>query len=408
MAIIPVTPVDLEKLVSEETSIIVDLTLAPTLAVVDGVQVFDGSFFLASWTGSLLNLTGGGKRLVLTPPTNFALEQVVTVTVTETGGATLTYRFQVGVEKVTDTDDNSRPSLTLSSGTDYYLGYIKDPGTLYVRFTNPLSPEVPLISATIVDVGYDPVLNKIVVLFVNNGNVYVTTANPGDGPNSIIPPGEAATPTKAVGLPYNSLTVGATASGGLRGVLSTFPRAEAPVVVSLNPRVVRIARPTSSPESLYCVGFIPYKSSEKYASGRFLPFVPLPAGASYAEFTDPAPTPFATYSAVFVYEQGQSTKLVYSPRGNEGPLPIGDAGGADIHLLKASGAGIRSLVTKQDFLPLKEAVPTENTLVIAYSGFGIRVQLEKEDFLPIKFSVPVDTVNVAAVLGTGIRSSFGR
>jgi hypothetical protein len=405
VAITPVTPVDLEKLVTSNTSIIVDLTLAPTEAVVDGVTVFDGALFLASWTGSLINLTGGGKRLVLTPPAAFALAQLVSVTIRETGGAELVYRFQVGIDQVTLSDNNSRPALAPSAGVDnYYLGYIKDTGGMHVRFTNPLSPEIQLITATVVDVGYDPVLNKVVVLFVNNGNVYVTTANPGDGPNSIIPPGEAQTPTKAVAFPYDSLSIGAAGAGTRRNPYVGFPRTLTPVVISLNPRVIRFNRPTDVAENGLCVGFLPFKSSQDYSGGRVLPFVALPDGAVYADYTDPAPTPRATYSAICVYRQGQSTGLVYSEVGGEDRLPTG----ADVLTMQPAGSGSQSRFGSQSFPPLKLAVPLDGLTLGGPSGAGLRQAFGSVTFAPVKLATSVDPLSMGGPAGAGIRAAFGR
>ena len=410
MAITLVTPLDREKLVPVDTGIIIDFTASPDTVDVNGTQVFNAGVFQASWTGSLINLTGGGKRLALTPPAEFTVGQIVSVSVEEVGGAGVAFVFQAGVRKITNTNNNTNPTINIASGSTY-LGYVRETGELYVRFGDPPGPEVPLLTANIVDVAFDPVLNKIVVLFVNNGKVYVTTANPGDGPNSIIPPGEGQTPSKAVGLPFDSVSIDSLPGTGIRGLVSTFPRPIAPVVISIDPRVVRFARPTDTPESDYCVGFIPYKSSVAYSAGRFMPFVPLPPGAPYADMTDPAPTPRATYSAICVYERGQSPGLVYSERSAEDAVPgsFGGAGGADVQPVGGGGQGIRYVLAKEDFLPLKESVPLESLVISSLGGCGLRrVDIVKQDFLPIKEALPVDSVEVITISGTGIRCTFGR
>lgn len=410
MAITLVTPLDREKLVPVDTSVIIDFTVSPDRVDVNGAQVFNAGVFQASWTGSLINLTGGGKRLALTPPAEFAVGQIINVSVKEVGGAETAFVFQVGVRRITNTNNNTSPTINIASGSTY-LGYVRETGELYVRLGDPPGPEVPLLTANVVDVAFDPVLNKIVVLFVNNGKVYITTANPGDGPNSIVPPGEAQTPSKAVGFPFDSVTVNSLSGTGTRSLVSTFPRPIAPVVISIDPRVVRFARPADIPEGSYCVGFIPFKSSVAYSSGRFMPFVALAPGAPYADMIDPAPTPRATYSAICVYERGQSPGLVYSERSAEDAVPGSSGGpaGADIQLIGGAGQGIRYALAKEDFLPLKEAVPPESVAISSLGGYGLRrVDIVKEDFLPIKEALPIDSVKVITISGTGIRCTFGR
>lgn len=410
MTITLVSPLDREKLVPVDTGVIIDFTASPDRVEVNGTQVFNAGAFQASWTGSLINLTGGGKRLALTPPAEFTIGQIVNVVINEVGGGVAAFVFQVGVKKITSTNNNTNPTINIASGSTY-LGYVRETGELYVRLGDPPGPEVPLLTADVVDVAFDPILNKIVVLFVNNGKVYVTTANPGDGPNSIVPPGEAQTPSKAVGFPFDSVFVDSLSGSGIRGSVSTFPRAIAPVIVSIDPRVVRFGRPTDVPEDTYCVGFIPYKSSVSYSAGRLMSFVPLAPGAPYADMIDPAPTPRATYSAICVYERGQSAGLVYSERSAEDAVPgsLSGAGGADIQPVGGGGQGIRYALTKEDFLPLKEAVPLESLIVSSLGGYGLRRgEVVKQDFLPLKEALPIDSAKVITISGAGIRCTFGR
>lgn len=398
MAIKPISPVDREKLVPTDTSIIIEFTAMPAQVNVNGLTVFNGSSFQVGWNGSVINLVDGGKRMVLTPPSLFTVGQVIEVFVQETGGADLLYRFQTGVTQITMSDNASEPAITITPSADYYLGYVKEPGALFVRFTNPLSPEIQLISASVVDVSYDPNINKVVVFFVNNGRVYATVADPGDGPNTILPPGEASTPIKAVGFPFSNAEVSAVGGGSdyqehstftyepkkylgpvdpvsvasegggswyqaisketfpplkyaspVDGILvaavvggsdygqfSGFPRATAPAIVSLDPIIVRIPRPTDVPETTLVVGFYLFKISGKTGSGRIIDYVALPEGEPWVEYTDPAATPNTTYAVIAVLRQGQSSGLVLSSRSAE---DRSDLAGADKRTIVATGGG---------------------------------------------------------------------
>lgn len=404
MTVIPVTPVDREKLVAVTTNIVIDFTGSPASVTVDSTTVYDAGVFLASWTGSLINVPTGGKRLVLTPPAEFGVGQLVEVNVVEVGGTPVSYVFQTGVRKATLTDDVSSPAVVITPAGDY-LGYVKSPGTLYVRFLSPLSPEVQMIAASVVDIGYDPTLNKLIVFFVNNGVVYATTADPGDGPNTILPPGEAATPTKAVAYPYDDVKTGVTGGGGEYqtyssaaflpvklaapvdsvttnvtgsegpyGIYSGFPQSVTPIVVGINPRVLRIPRPTTQPEASQIVGFYLFKTSKNYATGRVIDvFIPIAENETYAEYTDPAPTPDAAYAVISVYRNGQTTGLVQSPVGNSDTLLTATGGiGADVVFLGAAGSegpyGIFSI--SGTFLPVKLAVPLDTVATNVTGGAG--------------------------------------
>lgn len=410
MPITPISPTDKEKLVSLDASILVNLTFAPTEAKIDGVVVFDGAFFQGGWTGSVLNLMGGGKRLVLTPPTPFAVGQVVTVSVTENEtNETFSYIFQTGLKRVTESGDSTLPSLAIVPSNNLYIGYVKDTGEMFVRFVDPLSPEVKLIQAAVVDVGFDPTLNKLIVFFINNGRVYVTTADPGDGPNSILPPGEAETPIKAVAFPFDNVVplttggegpyatvqtslflpvkqappvdpvlVAVTGGAGEDRTVSAFPRTLSPLVVSDNPRIVRLPRTQVEPEATLAIGFYVFKTSKDYAGGRLIPeFVPLPAGAMYAEYVDPAPTPGAGYAMLSVYRNGSTTGTVWSAISTP-DIPTSFFAGLDVLDVAAVG------------------------------GEGRSTTFVSVNFPPLKYASPVDPVPVAACGGSSAYQSFGR
>lgn len=404
MPITPVSPVDKEKLVAVDAEIVIDLAYTPIHADINGLTVFDAGSFQAGWTGSLFNNPNGGKRLVLKAPTPFSLGQVVEVFVAETGGAQLLYRFQTGITRVTSDNTNRDPSVSLVPGGVSYLGYVKDSGELYVRFTSPLSPEVKLIQATVVDVGYDPTLNKLVVFFINNGRVYATTADPGDGPNSILPPGEAETPIKVAAFlsddaplsstgsagtyvsfgttsldkpvkqapPVETALLSTVGSSGTYGVKVGFPQPIAPMVVSDNPRVLRLPRAGTTPESSYAAGFYLYKSNIDYAGGRFFPeFIPLPDGAQYVDYVDLSPTPKATYAVVNVYRNGQTTGTVKSELSSfDAALAASGAFGADVCMPSTLGGGgtYQTFATTSLDKPVKQATPIDGPAYVSTVG----------------------------------------
>lgn len=410
MTITPVSPIDLEKLVSINTSIVVNLTYMPAQVDVNGVTVFDGTFFQASWTGSILNRLDGGKRLVLTPPAAFAVGQLVVVYVLEVGGASLQYKFQCGTARATSTADANLPSMSNVPGGSTYLSYVKDSGAMYVRFTGPLSPEIEMIKATIVDVGYDPTLNKLVVFFVNNGKVFATVADPGDGPNSILPPGEAETPVKAVAFPFESLpVVSAAGAGAPTTPYVGFPRSPAPVVVGGNPRVVRIPRPTDIPESSLIEGFYIYKTSDRYAGGRISEFIPMPPGAAYAEWQDSTPTYDAVYAAIGVYRNGQTTGTVVAGIGSS-DLSTSFFYGLDVHTLTSeAGAGLSVTYESANFFPVKQAPPVDLIVLSTGTGAGAYGEFQITGAVfPVKLATAPDPYVLSTECGASSYQDFGR
>lgn len=373
MTITPVAPVNREKLVPTSTSIIIDFTGTPTLVDVNSTVVFDGSF-QGGWMGSLINKPGGGKRLVLDPPSDFALGQLVTVDVTENGTENLVYIFETGTTQITTTDDASSPRVVetgTSPSIEPYIAYVRRPGETYLRRDNPLTPEIKVVDGEIVDIGWDPTLQKLIVFFVNNGKVFVTTADPGDGPTSLTQPsalvdrylaktgssGKSSDfssqdfpPLKIVGLDNYVIGVG---SSGRSSSFSGFPDTITPTVISLSPRIVRFSRPAEPASSTFAVGFIPLKFTK--GAMRRLPFVPLPEGAAFVDYEDPAENPGARYAALVVYTRGQSAGLIEGPRGGAGSLPLA----ADVSSLKSGSSGRSVNFTSEDFPPLKLAVPLD-------------------------------------------------
>lgn len=431
MTITPVSPINKEKLVSVDTSILVNLTAPPTHVDVNGLTIFDGAFFQNGWTGSLLNLAVG-KRLVLTPPAPFSQNQVIEVYIQETGGDELIYRFETGTTQVTVSSDLNDPTLVVLPDGDVYLGYLKNSQEMYIRFTDPLSAEVKLIEAKAIDIGYDPTLNKIVVFFINNEKVYVSTADPGDGPNLILPPAEAQLPNKAfatafdntvlsasasaseeykqlttttVGVPVkvfvtpgDATVLSAAASSGEMSNSSSFPQTSSPVVISLDPRIIRIPRPSSYPESSMIVGFYLYKGSLDYTGGRFLPeFIPLPNGTAYVDYTDPAATPRATYSVLGVYRSAYSSY--------DGGGTAGTGSGAETTGFSASDAA--GVPDSQNAY----AIGFDQSLLYALAGAS-----EQETSVttitigaPLKVVVPLDSTSVLNVMpGSSEDYVFGR
>ena len=376
MTITPITPIDREKLVPISTSILIDFTGTPTLVLVDTIVVFDGSF-QAGWTGSLLNKPFGGKRLILDPPSDFALGAVVDVDVTEDGTVRLVYVFEAGTTRITSTDDASSPRVVetgVSPAIEPYVAYVREPGDMYLRQDEPLTPEIKVVEGSIVDIGWDPTLGKLIVFFVNNGKIFVTTADPGDGPTSLTQPsalttrylsggaaaGRQAAFSSADFPPIKILTpidqyIGGIGAAGRQGTYTGFPSPVTPAVISISPTIVRFPRPSQESSKSLVLGFIPLKFTKE--AMRRLAFVPIADGQSHVDFTDPVDTPGARYAAIVVYTRGENNPgLVESPRGGSAAV-LTD--GLDIYLSSGGSSGAVASFTSEDFPPLKLLLPVD-------------------------------------------------
>jgi hypothetical protein len=254
-----------------------------------------------------------------------------------------------------------------------YAGYVRDPGSLHLRQTDPLTPEIKAVDGEIVDIGYDPNLDKLIVFFVNNGKVFVTAADPGDGPTTLTQPSALHTnvamnqagagkthsftsadfPPLKFAAPLEPYKV-QDVSSGRHGFVTGDPRTVTPVIISLDPAIIRLAKPTEQSGNRDAAGFIPLKFTKEAA--RRLPFVPLPEGDNIVDFQDPVATPGARYACLVVYRQGPgSTGLVTGPRGPGATRPFA----ADVHTAHGGSSGRLYTFTSADFPPLKLAIPLD-------------------------------------------------
>lgn len=255
-----------------------------------------------------------------------------------------------------------------------YVAYVKDPGELYLRRDEPLTPEVKVVDGEIVDIGYDPKLDKFIVFFVNNDRVFVTSADPGDGPTSLTQPSALTTnvrlsagpnqggsqslttedfPPIKLALPLDSSLLSGGAGGQVGSWQGDFV-AVTPSIINLEPSVIRMARPAQEASGSLAIGFIPLKFTAEVTAVRRLPFVPLPEGAGFADYEDPAPTPGARYACIVVYRRGAGQ--FEGPRGGGAERPTA----ADVALLSGGSSGATHSLTTEDFPPLKLALPLDN------------------------------------------------
>lgn len=110
MTITPVTPRHLEQLVPTTTGILFDTTEAIVSVTVNGVVVWSGGSPQNSWLGFTLTHPAG-TRYVFDAPVPWPVGQAVEVIVV--GAVTsLTYRFAIGLRRITTTDDASSPRIT--------------------------------------------------------------------------------------------------------------------------------------------------------------------------------------------------------------------------------------------------------------------------------------------------------
>jgi hypothetical protein len=266
-----------------------------------------------------------------------------------------------------------------------YVGYVKEPGKLFLRQSEPLTPEIPIVDGEIVDIGYDPTLDKFIVFFVNNGAVFVTSADPGDGPTTLSQPStlvsnisaggstgkghtqsftSADFPPLKVSVPLDTIFGGGHTGKGHTQASLGDPRAVTPVIISLDPRIIRMSRPGGQSSKRDAVGFIPLKFTKE--AMRRLPFVPLPPGVDIVDFQDPATNLDARYACLVVYERGPDGKGLYvGPRGGGAGL----ATAADIQKSHGASVGRSQTYSFANFPPLKLALPLD-TIVAGGQNYG--------------------------------------
>ena len=188
----PVTPIDAEKLVDTDTSIIIDSLEILTSVLFDGTIVWNGAF-QNGWSGVSFAIEGG-YRLVCDPPA--ALTQDTSYQVTAASAThNLVYNFAVGLIKVTTTNDTTAPRITEATSSYAWISYVRnnesglplgeEQGNLYLRKALPtLTGEVRILPAEDSEVGYDPISGKVYIFYTRIGKVFSMTADPADLPST--------------------------------------------------------------------------------------------------------------------------------------------------------------------------------------------------------------------------------
>jgi hypothetical protein len=341
----PVYPEDTENLVSTGENIAIGFEFEdPLTATVDGVLAYDDSLvpkFRNGWGGFYLD-DATGKRLILEPPADFALNSNIPVNVT-TASYVKNYVFRVATEQVTSTGDALQPKILDADATNIWIGYLRG-GNLILRKGNPLTPETTVIPASQWDQGYDPDLGKYVLYWVDNGRVFFSTADPGDSP---------------VGLPQPS-TANASVTMGLAGseriktlerfISATMPE---PVFKTRPPTAtLSITHPSPDNDADKLTGFNLY--STWHGTDNLLIFIP-----------DSAEDPF-DYSLPASLHSDSSVFFI---------RPVYDRAG---------------VIFEGDPSPLFTYPEIAEQIAVAFAGSERLYNLESETFLPLKFFTPND------------------
>lgn len=205
MAIIPVTPVDREKLVPVTTAVIIDFDgTSPSEVRANGVVIFDGVTGVGGWISSKVTKPGG-TRLVLDFVAGFDVGDVVRIQASSSDGESLVYVFQVSLRQLTTTDDTSVPRITETSSRPW-IAYSREPGNIYARKDSPVSAEILLVPGDKVDVGFNEETDEIEILYVQNGKVFITTGDKDEDPSTLAVPSVLKDPILFGDLGSNPVT----------------------------------------------------------------------------------------------------------------------------------------------------------------------------------------------------------
>jgi len=385
ITIAPVTPLSGEKLVAQDTYISIDFPTQPTLVQVDGVTVYDGSF-QNGWFGSLKTYDNA-KRLVLDPPAPFAIGQVPSVRA-ETASENMTYAFEVGTTRVTTTDNTSSPRVT-EADVYTWLGYIKEPGAVCLRKLDPLTSEVNVLPGHVVEVGYDPDLAKVVILYELNGKVMMILANPDDLPEGI---GYPSVLNNKLQSPPMTTGEGKRFVPQENGHLALESWDETPsthVLDAASASTVRIHVQSlvSSPEKDWVIGYIVVKRTTGIT---YLGF--KEAGEDdYVEFVDTKPLESARYAALPVFRHPNN--VAFNGRlGNYTSTPSN----SDIVVAPGAAPGATVTPRKLDLIyyaPLKESPLEEFEITFQNVGEGVGYGINITTYL-ILSEYPEETVTI--------------
>jgi len=169
------------------TAIIQDYFLSVSSGVwVNGTRVFDGASALAGWSFISISFPGG-TRLVLDPPVQFSVGDVVNVRSTSSDNDELNIVFQCGLRQITTTDDASVPRVTETSGAPL-IAYSRSPGNIYLRRDEPLTAETLVVPGNNVDVGFNETLGQFETMYIHNGKVFIVSGEPGDALSTLTQP----------------------------------------------------------------------------------------------------------------------------------------------------------------------------------------------------------------------------
>lgn len=197
MTITPITPTPAEKLVARSTWLALDFDEQPEHVEVDGVVAYDLGSWLNGWSGDQIDY-GSKHRLILDAPAEFTIGHVVEVSASSATDS-ITFEFEVGTRQVTTTNDTWAPRIVNAGGTSW-LAFVQEPGSLKMAKTDPLQVPAKVVSAEILDVGYDVATNKIVVVYVLHGKVYKVIGDPTDNASTLFEPDHLRDEVKAGGL----------------------------------------------------------------------------------------------------------------------------------------------------------------------------------------------------------------
>ena len=408
--ITPRTPVDEEVLVHKNTDVIIDTHEEITTVIIDDITAYDSSAspsFQNGWTGEIGQIPGGW-RTILTPPSVYEIADQPELTV-NTASHSLSYLLEIGTEQLTDTNDASVPRILDIDGTNILVGYGRDTGNIYLRKIEPDTGEVKLVTGKHFALGHNPYTNKAAIVFNINGSLFLTEADPGDTPNTIIDPtilrdqievaigtGEASVQSQEIQGKQFQLVyiteyppikkfipedVYTHIGDGRIPVITTSPHSEqqAPIFINFDPPVIRIARPSEEPEksalvAYYVIHYFP--ATGAIGSMHYLEIAPT---ENFIDFEDTHTPEGVVYTVIPVYNflgYGQDEEGPMSPF--EIPPPTA---GADI-IRTYVGTG-HSKEIELTFYTILKNVKTDEIFTHTGQGRAFSVSIEGFDSIGI-------------------------
>jgi hypothetical protein len=363
--ITPITPINEERLVPLDTPVIIDFIDGPSSVYVNNVTVYSGGSGQNGWTGTLITYDEG-KRLILISPSDFISGSVNFIRVRSTEDDTLEYVFQAATYRLTSTYDAGSPKIVETNISNIWIGYSRNnelqgslpadfyPGNIYLRKINPTTAETLVVPGTVVDIGYDSTLNKVIIYYVRNGRVFAVEADPGDLPTTLSQPrhlkSDVRTPaygdSKNLGYsiteyPFLDKMIPQTVNfkanyGDSRNLsfnLSPYNATPTPVILggylTDTQVIIRIPRVTSGEEANLLIGYV----IVKYSGGtpNEIGYIDISSGDAFVDFYDVAFTSETRYAVMCVYKTySRSIETTKSLPGSKASVPmIGQVVGFD-------------------------------------------------------------------------------